>query len=61
MNAENRNVHRYLGGKNLEKRSLGRWSKRREDNINIDLRQRGCEKGRWINWLKVMCNGGLSY
>jgi hypothetical protein len=27
----------------------------------MDLRETGCEDGRWMNWLRIVSNGGFWY
>ena len=45
---ERKGVYRVLVGKPEEKRPLGRSSRRREDNIKIDLQKVGCGVVDWI-------------
>jgi hypothetical protein len=47
---EGRGVHRVLVGRPEEKRRLGRLRHRWEDNIKMDLREKGIDRGNWI-WL----------
>ena len=42
-----RNAYRVLVGKPEGKRSLGRPRRRWNDNINMDLREVGCDPGDW--------------
>ena len=44
-----RNAYRVLVGKPEGKRSLGRLRRRWEDNINMDLREVGCDPRDWID------------
>ena len=44
-----RNAHRVLMGKHAEKRPLERLRRRWEDNIKMDLREVGCNRGDWID------------
>ena len=43
-----RNAYRVLVGKPEGKRPLGRPRRRWEENINMDLREMGCDPGDWI-------------
>ena len=45
---QSRNTYKVLVGKLEGKRSLGRPRRRWEDNINMDLRDVGCDPGDWI-------------
>jgi hypothetical protein len=45
---EDRDVHRVLVGKSEGKRSLGRPSRRWEDNIKMDLQDVGGACGNWM-------------
>jgi hypothetical protein len=45
-------------GKPEGKRSLGRLRRRCEDNIRMDLRERGCEYVGFI-WHRIGTSGGL--
>jgi hypothetical protein len=47
--AESRDVYRDLVRKPEGKRPLGRPSLRREDNINVNLQEVGCEGMNWID------------
>jgi hypothetical protein len=40
--------YRILEGNPPGKRPLGRSRKRWEDNVKMDLREVGCEDGKWI-------------
>ena len=51
--AQSRNAYRVLVGKPEGKRSLGRSSRRWEDNIKMDLREVGCDPGDWIHLSEV--------
>jgi hypothetical protein len=42
------NAHRILVGKPERKRPLGRPRRRWVNNINIDLREKGCDGMDWI-------------
>ena len=44
-----RNAYKVLVGKPEGKRPLGRARHRWKDNINIDLREVGCDAGDWVN------------
>jgi hypothetical protein len=44
-----RNVYEILVGKPEGKRSLGRLRRRREDNIIMDLRERGRRVVEWMH------------
>ncbi|KAJ4446495.1 hypothetical protein ANN_13191 [Periplaneta americana] len=46
---ESRNAHRVLVGRPEGKRPLGRWRRRWEDNIKMDLREVGYDDRDWIN------------
>jgi hypothetical protein len=45
---ERRGVYRILVGKPEGKRPLGRPRRRWEDNIKLDLRERGIDGANWI-------------
>ena len=45
---QSRNAYRVLVGNPEGKRSLGR-TRRREDNIRMDLREVGCDPGEWTD------------
>jgi hypothetical protein len=45
---EERGVYRFLVGKPKGKRPLGRPRRRWEDNIKLDLRERGIDGANWI-------------
>jgi hypothetical protein len=45
---EGRGVHRVLVGRPEGKRPLGRPRRRWEDNIKMDLRQKGIDGANWI-------------
>ncbi|KAJ4447791.1 hypothetical protein ANN_09799 [Periplaneta americana] len=47
--SESRNAYRVLVGRPEEKRPLGRPSRRREDNIKMDLRELGYDDRDWIS------------
>ena len=46
---QSRNAFRVLVGKPEGKRPLGRPRRRSEDNIKMDLREVGCDPGKWID------------
>ena len=46
---QSRNTYRVLVGNLEEKRPLGRSRRRGEDNIRMDLREVGCDRGEWID------------
>jgi hypothetical protein len=46
---EMRNAYNILVGKSEGRRTLGRAKCRREDNITMDLRERGCECVDWMH------------
>jgi len=50
---EGRGVYRVLGGKPEGKRSLGRPSRRWEDNIKMDLQEVGGGFGYWMELAQV--------
>jgi hypothetical protein len=54
-----RNSYRILVGKRLEKCVIGRSKRRWEDNINIQLKEVGCENGGGWNWLRIVSNDGI--
>jgi hypothetical protein len=58
---EKRNVYRLLVGKPEGKRPLGRPSRRRIDNIKIDLLEIGLNVVDWIGlaWLRIGTGGEL--
>jgi hypothetical protein len=45
---EGRGVYRVLVGKPEEKRPLGRFRRRWEDSIKMDLQEVGCDNMEWI-------------
>jgi hypothetical protein len=47
--SEKRNAYKILAGKPEGKRSLGRPKRRWEDNIRMDLRERGWDGMDWID------------
>ena len=49
---QSRNAYRVLEEKPEGKRPLGRPRCRWEDNINMDLREVGCDPGDWIGLAK---------
>jgi hypothetical protein len=53
-NGENRNAYRILVGKPEGKRPLGRHRRRCEDNIKMDLRERGWGGIDWIDLAQDM-------
>jgi hypothetical protein len=54
-----RNLYRVLVGKHEGKRPLGRPRRRWEDNIKMDLRERGIDGANWIRLTQVRSGGGL--
>ena len=46
---QSRSTYRVLVGKPEGKRPLGRPRRRWEDNINMDLREMGCDPGDWMD------------
>jgi hypothetical protein len=58
---EGRNVYRVLVGKPEGKRPIGRWRRRWEDGIKMDLREIGWEGGVWSGfiWLDIGTGGGF--
>jgi hypothetical protein len=56
---EDRGVYRVLVGKPESKRPLGRPRHRWEDNIKLDLRERGIYGGTGFSWLRIGSSGGL--
>ena len=46
---QSRIAYRVLVGKPEGKRSLGRPRRRWEDNIRMNLREVGCDRGEWID------------
>ena len=46
---QSKNAYRVLVGKPEGKRPLGRPRRRWEDNIEMDLREMGCNPGEWID------------
>ena len=55
---ERRGVYRVLVGKHVEKRQLGSFRRRWEDNIKTDLQEVGCEGWAGSIWLRVGSDGG---
>ena len=49
---QSRNAYRVLVGKPEGKRPLGRPRRRREDNINLDFMEVGCDPREWIDLAK---------
>jgi len=45
---EGRGIYRVLAGKPEGKRPLGRPRRRWDDNINLDLREKGIDGANWI-------------
>ena len=43
-----RNAYRVLVGRPEERRPIGRWRRRWEDNIKMDLKEESCNVGDWI-------------
>jgi len=57
---ERRGVYRILAGKHEGKRPLGRYRRKWEDNIKLDLQEVGWG-GAWTgsSWLRIGTGGGL--
>ena len=60
---QSRNAYRVLVGKPERKRPLGRLRLKWDDNIEMDLREVGCDPGDWIVLpedipLASLCKGG---
>ena len=56
---DGRGVHRVLVGKFEGKRQLGRFRRRWEDNIKMDLQEVGCGGcGAGWSWLGIGTGGG---
>ena len=51
---EGRNAYKILTGKPAGKRPLGRARRRREDNIRMDLKERGVNSNNWVNSVEDM-------
>jgi hypothetical protein len=51
---EGRGVYRFLVGRPEGKRPLGRHKRRWEDNIKMDLRERGIDG---VNWIQLAYDG----
>ena len=47
--AERRGVYRFLAWKREEKKPLGKYRRRLEDNIKMDLQKVGCGSTGWID------------
>jgi hypothetical protein len=56
---ERRGVYRVLVGKPECKRPLGRPRRRWEDNIKLDLREKGIDGRTGFGWLRIGSSGGL--
>jgi hypothetical protein len=56
---ERRGVYRVLVGSSDGKRPLRRRRRRWEDNIKMDLRERGIDGGTGFGWLRTGSSGGL--
>jgi hypothetical protein len=54
-----RGVYRVLVGRPKGKKPLGRPRHRWEDNVKMDLRERGINEVNWIGWLRIESNGEL--
>jgi hypothetical protein len=55
---EGRGVYRILVGKLEENITLGRPSRRWEDNIKMDLQDVGCGVWAGFSWLRIEKGGG---
>jgi len=38
----------------LQKNILGRQKRRCNDNMQLDLKEKGCENGKWIYYLRML-------
>jgi hypothetical protein len=56
---DGRGVYRVLVGRLKGKRSLGRPRRRWEDNIKLDLRERGVDGRTGFSWLRIGSSAGL--
>jgi hypothetical protein len=52
-----RDVYRVLIGRLEGKRPLGRPRRRREESINMDVREIGINEANWIGWLNTNSDG----
>jgi hypothetical protein len=57
--AEGKGVYGFFVGRPNEKRQLGRVRHRWEDNIKIDIRERGIDGANWIQLAQDGSSGGL--
>jgi hypothetical protein len=51
--------YQILVGKPEVKNQIGVIKHRHVDNIQIDLKEIGCESVDWGHWLKIASSGGL--
>jgi hypothetical protein len=56
---EDRSVYRVLVGRLEGKRPLGKPRRRWEDNIKMDLREKGIDGKTGFGWLRIGSNGGI--
>jgi hypothetical protein len=56
---ERRGAYRDLVEKSEGKRTLGRPSRRWEDNIKLDLQELGLREWTVLIWLRIWTGGGL--
>jgi hypothetical protein len=53
MDKERRKICRILVGTYIAENLLGRQRRRWNDNIQLDLRETGCENGKWLYYLEM--------
>jgi hypothetical protein len=56
---EGRGAYRILVGRPEGRRSLGRYRRRWEDNIKMDLKEMGWGAWTGLIWLRIGTGGGL--
>jgi hypothetical protein len=49
-----RKICRILFGTNIAVKILGRQRRRCNDNMQLDLRETGCENGKWMYYLRML-------
>jgi hypothetical protein len=51
---ERRKICRILFGTYIAEKILGRQRRRCNDNMQLDLRETGCENGKWMYYLRML-------
>jgi hypothetical protein len=54
LDKERRKIYRILFGTYIAENTLGRQIRRCNDNMQLDLRETGCENGKWIYYLRMI-------